>query len=291
MSRFSPSTRAALWMVLFCASIACLSGMIRYMSTYLPALEMVFFRNLFGFLFMLPAVYMAGLKTLRTQRIKGHLLRALFGTGAMSCWFIGLTLIPISQATALNFTVPLFTTLGAALVLGEQVRFHRWMALIIGFGGALIIIRPGVSEIETGALLVLGSSLFMSCTFLTVKRLSSSEHPAAIVFYMGLFMTPISLLAALPGWVWPEVSYYPWLIAMGLSAALGHFAMAKAMSCAEASVSMPYSFTHMIFATAIGIIFFNEVPTLWTWAGATVIFASTVYIVRREAVIARQKKG
>ncbi len=289
MEQSSNTMRAALWMIFFCASIACLSGLIRHMSGVIPALEMVFFRNLFSWLFMMPVVAHAGWHTLKSKRIKTHLLRAVFGTVAMSCWFMGLTLIPISQATALNFTVPLFTTLGAALFLGEVVKKHRWIALCIGFAGTLIIIRPGVEELELGAILILASSVFMSCTFLTVKRLSSTDHPATIVFFMGAFMTPMSLVAAVPVWVWPTGTDYFWLIGMGLSAALGHFAMAKAMSYADASVSMPFSFTHMLFASAIGYFFFAETVDLWTWVGAGVIFASTLYIVRRESKLKKEE--
>ena len=105
---------------------------------------------------------------------------------------------------------------------------------------------------------------------------------------LGLFMTPMSLVGAAPVWVWPEFSDYGWLIGMGFSAAVGHFAMAKAMSCADASVSMPFSFTHMIFASAIGFFFFAETLDLWTWVGAGIIFGSTLYIVRRESQIKKE---
>lgn len=290
METISPTTRAALWMVFFCATMACLSGMIRHLSGVIPPLEMAFFRNFFGWLFMLPVVATAGAHTLKTKRIKLHFIRALFGTGAMSCWFTGLTMIPISQATALNFTVPLFTTLGAVLVLGEVVRIHRWMAMIVGFMGALIIIRPGVQDIEPGTLIILASSFFISCALLSVKHLSSSEHSTAIVFYMGLFMSPISLIAAIPVWVWPQPEHYIWLVAMGVFASTGQLGMARAMAAADASVSMPFSFTNMLFASAIGYVFFGEVADMWTWIGACVIFCSTLYIVRREAKLSKKSK-
>lgn len=290
MDHFSPTTRAALWMVFFCATMACLSGMIRYLSDEIPALEMVFFRNFFGLVFILPFVLSAGVATLKSKRLKMHGLRAIFGTAAMSCWFIGLTLLPLSEATALSFTVPLFTTLGAVLVLGEVVRIHRWAALVIGFFGALIIIRPGIEEIEVGALVVLASSFFIACALLTVKSLSRTDHPTAIVFYMGLFMTPLSLFGAVPVWVWPEPEHYPWLIAMGVFAASGQMGMTRAMKAADASVSMPFSFTNMVFASIIGYVFFAETVDLWTWVGACVIFLSTMYIVRREAKLNKKAK-
>jgi drug/metabolite transporter (DMT)-like permease len=290
MESFSSTTRAALWMVFFCFTMACLSGMIRHLSGTIPALEMVFFRNFFGWLFILPLVIHAGFSTLKTKRLKLHGIRALFGTAAMSCWFIGVTLIPLSEATALGFTVPLFTTLGAALVLGETVRLHRWIALIIGFFGALVIIRPGIEQIEIGTLVVLASAVFISSAVLMVKHLSSSEHPTTIVFYMGLFMSPISLIAAYGGWVWPQPEQYIWLVLMGGVATCGQLAMARAMRAADASVSMPFNFSHMIFASFIGFFFFDEALDVWAWTGAVIIFASTLYIVRREARLAKQKE-
>jgi len=286
----SQTTRAALWMVFFYASMACLSGMIRHMSVHIPALEMVFFRNLFGLVFILPVVGLAGFHTLKTKRLKMHGVRAVFGTAAMSCWFLGVTLIPISQATALNFTVPLFTTLGAALVLGETLRRHRMMALLVGFLGALVILRPGIVTIEPGVFLVLASSLFISGAVLSVKHLSSSEHPTAIVFYMGLFMTPLSLVGASTVWVWPQLEHYPWLIAMGIFASVGQIGMAKAMKAADASVSMPFAFTHMVFASIVGYVFFGEIVDIWTWVGAAIIFCATLYIVRREAKILKEAR-
>jgi len=290
MENLSPTTRAALWMVFFCFTMACLSGMIRYLSGTIPALEMVFFRNFFGWLFMLPLVARAGFGTLKTQRLKLHGLRALFGTAAMSCWFLGVTLIPLSEATALGFTVPLFTTLGAALILGETVRVHRWAALVIGFCGALVIIRPGIQEVEIGTLVILASAVFISCAVLMVKHLSSSENPMTIVFYMGLFMTPMSLIGAAGVWVWPQPEHYIWLVLMGVFASTGQIAMAKAMRAADASASMPFNFSHMIFASFIGYVFFDEALDVWAWVGAVIIFISTVYIVRREARLAKQKK-
>ncbi len=263
--------------------------MIRHLSGSIPALEMVFFRNLFGWFFIIPFVLFAGVHTLKTKRIKMHGIRAVFGTAAMSCWFLGLTMIPISEATALSFTVPLFTTLGAALILGETVRVHRWLALLVGFAGTLIIIRPGLQAVDQGALVVLASSIFISCAVLSVKRLSSSEHPAAIVFYMGLFMTPLSLIGASTVWVWPEPEHYPWLIAMGFVASMGQIGMARAMAAADASVSMPYNFTHMLFASLIGYVFFQDTADGWTWAGAIVIFSATLYIAQREAKLAKSK--
>lgn len=254
------------------------------MSGVIPAFEMVFFRNFFGWLFVLPFVWQAGLSILKTRRIKMHFVRSLFGTCAMSCWFLGVTMIPLSEATALNFTTPLFITIGAALLFGEVVGLHRVGALVIGFIGALIIIRPGFQTLEPGMLVVLASSCFIACALLSVKHLTSSEHPTAIVFYMGLFMSPLSLVIAAPDWVWPDPEHYPWLVAMGAVASAGQLGMARALAAADASVSMPYSFTNMIFASIIGSLFFAETPDLWTWVGAGVIFTSTFYITKREAM-------
>ncbi len=260
------------------------------MSGTVPALEMAFFRNFFGWVFIMPLVARAGFGVLKTQRLKMHMVRAFFGTGAMSFWFVGLSMIPLSEATALSFTVPLFTTLGAALLLGETVRVHRWMALVVGFIGALIIIRPGFQTVEPGQLVILASSAFISGALLSVKKLSSTEHPMSIVFYMGVFMTPMSLVAAFPVWVWPQPDHYIWLVAMGMFATTGQLFMANAMKVADASVSMPFNFSNMIFASLIGYVFFGELADIWVWAGAILIFTSTFYIVHREAKLNKARE-
>ena len=283
----SKIVQAAFWMIGFCALMATLSVLVRYMSTHYPSVELVFFRNLFGFVFMVPLalklVSKDGWVGLKTTRLKTHLIRAVSGSFAMGCLFTGVGLLPLADFTALTFTAPLFVTLGAALFLGETIRLHRGGALIVGFIGALVIIRPGAGVLEWGAVFALAGAFFMASTMLIVKSLSRDDKPTLIVFYMGLLMTPISFMVALPVWVWPQLDHLPWLIAIGFVAAGGQIAMTKAMSLAPASVVTPFNFLQMIFAASFGYLLFNEGLDTFTVLGSVIIFVATVYITLREA--------
>ena len=153
---------------------------------------------------MLPWILNAGWRRLRTRRPAMHLLRAVCGLVAMLLLFTALSLMPLAEVTALSFTAPLFATVGAALILGERVRLRRWAATGVGFLGALIIIRPGVDTFTGASLIALGSAAGIAAAQLSVKSLSRTEHPNAIVLIMGLLMTPMSLLPAAFVWTWPS---------------------------------------------------------------------------------------
>ncbi len=164
--------RGALWILLSCACFSSIAALIRHASTELHPFEIVFFRNLFGLMFMVPWFLTRGRASLRTGRPLVHGFRALSGVGAMLCWFTAVTLMPLAEATALAFVAPLFATAGAAAFLGEQVGVRRWAAIIVGFVGTLVILRPGAGVIVLPALLVLLGACFTATTMLLVKTLS-----------------------------------------------------------------------------------------------------------------------
>jgi len=278
--------KAALLMVIFCATMATLSVLVRMMSEVFSSIELVFFRNFFGFVFMIPIGLKLGRAGLRTKRIKTHLLRAVSGSLAMGFLFTGVGLMPLANFTALTFTAPLFVTLGAALLLGERIRVHRGAALVVGFLGALVLIRPSGDVMAWGSIFALGGAFFMATTMLIVKSLSRDDSPSVIVFYMGLLMTPVSLIAAVPVWVWPTWEQMPILVAIGFVAAAGQIAITKAMSLAPASVVMPFNYMQMIFAASFGYFLFSETLDAYTILGSLIIFGSTVYITIREARLA-----
>ncbi len=277
------ATRAGLWMVGFCASFAGLTAIIRHVSGELHPVEIAFFRNAFGLLFILPWLARAGLGSLRTRRLGLHALRAGTGTLAMIFLFTALAWMPLAEATALTFTAPLFATAGAALVLGERVRLRRWSATLVGFAGTLVILRPGAEAVTPAAAAALAASAFIAASMLAVKALSRTEHPNAIVLYMGLLMTPLSLVPALFVWTWPEPATWGWLALLGLVAMVGQLMMARAFAAADASAVLPFDFARLVFVALFGFALFGERPDAWTWVGAGIIVAATVYIARREA--------
>jgi drug/metabolite transporter (DMT)-like permease len=276
-------------MVASCALFSLLGAMGRYLASEVHPFQIVFFRLLFSLLCLLPWVLWRGLGVLRTDKLRLYGLRSLVSLGSMITWFYAMALLPIAEVTALNFLSPLFATAGAALFLRETVGARRWAATLIGFAGALVIIRPGMMAMSAGSWLALASAVFMGISILMIRTLARTEHPNAVVFYMGAFMTPLALIPAIVVWQTPSLEMWLWLIATGPVATLGHLALVRAVAAAEASAVAPFDFSKLPFAAVIGYVAFGEAPDLWTWVGAGVIFAAATYVVRREARLARAK--
>ncbi|MEZ5589440.1 MAG: DMT family transporter [Gammaproteobacteria bacterium] len=255
---------------------------VRTLSNDVHPFELAFFRNFFALITLLPWFMLHGFSAIRTRRPWLHLLRASTNVSAMLCFFTAVGLIPLAQVQALGFTAPLFATLLAALLLGETVRLRRWIALIVGFIGALLIIRPGVQTIEGGALLVLLAAGFWGFTMVVIKILSRTESALTITVYMGLLMTPLALLPALFVWTWPSWQQLALLGAGAVIGTLGQLAMAQAFRVADVTVVLPLDFTKLIWAALLGYLLFAETIDNWTVLGAVVIFTSVFYIALRE---------
>lgn len=286
--RLPATTQGALLMVGACAGFSVMMLAVRQLSSELHPFVVAFWRNLIGLAFMLPWAFSAGLGGLRTGRFRMHGLRSLMGLSAMLSLFMALSLMPLAEVTALTFTAPLFATIGAALILGERVRLRRWSATVIGFLGALLILKPDAEMVQPAALIALTAAVFIAGAMLTVKSLSDSESPNAIVVIMGLLMTPASLVPAAFVWSWPLTGdAWGWIVLMGFSATLGQVCLTRAFRAADASAVMPFDFSRLVFVGALGYWTFGEVPDVWTWIGGGIILAASVYIARREAKLAR----
>lgn len=289
---FPAPVRGALLMTGTALCFAVMAIFIRLASHQIHAFEIAFFRNLFGLVFMLPWLARgSGLSRLHTGKFGLYVLRALFGIAAMLAFFWSLTAMPMAGAVALSFTAPLFITIGAALILGEVVRARRWTATIIGFLGMLVILRPGVAAVQPAAMAALFAAAAMAGSALTIKVLTRTEPSDAIVTWMVVLMTPLSLPAAL--WVWetPAPQTWLWLLLIGGFGTLGHMMLTRAMKTADASYVMPFDFTRLPAVAFMAWVLFGEVVDAWTWAGAAVIFAATVYIVHRETRLHIRQKG
>ena len=292
-TRFSalhPQVRATA-LVIF--STLCFTGMhtvIRYASTVgdMHPFEIAFFRNLFGLLALTPVFWRYGFSVLRTDHLKLHVARCSVQVFTMLMFFTALSLSPLAKVSAMSFTAPLFATLGAILILGERVRIRRIVALVLGFVGAMIIIRPGIAEVDLGMLLVLGSSAIWAGSMLVIKVLSRTDSAVTITAYQGLVLTPLSLIAALFVWTWPSWEMLGLFALMGCLGTAAHVAFAESFRLSDATAILPFDFTRLIWASAIGFIVFAEIPELWTWVGGVLIFVSTTYIAFREA---RLKRG
>lgn len=253
--------------------------------------EAAFFRNLFGFVVLLPMLARARFSSFRTTRLGLHSVRGVLNGASMLMFFTGISITPLAQVTALSYAAPLFATLLAALVLRETIRARRITALAIGFIGTLIVLRPGFHEMGLGPLLVLGSTLLWAVVLIDIKILSRTDSTLTITSYMLVFVTPVTFVAALFYWQWPTWEQLIWLFALGLLGSAGQLLFTEALKMAETSVLMPLDFLKMVWATLIGYFAFAQMPDLWTWVGGALIFASATYISYREHQLAREAKG
>ncbi|MEC8289809.1 MAG: DMT family transporter, partial [Pseudomonadota bacterium] len=194
---------AALWALLAAGSFTVMIASVRYMDGKFDAFEIVFFRALVGVFIVIPLVSRSGFTALRTYRLRMHLVRTLFALFAMATLYYALAFIPIAQAVALTFLIPLFTTIAAGTVLNEKVGFYRWGATLVGFCGALIIIRPGLTEVSLPILLAVLSSALYAGAWSSVKILTRTDSAAAIVFWMNILMVPLTAIPLIFVWVTP----------------------------------------------------------------------------------------
>ena len=277
----------ALWMLASTIFFTAMTAMIRYLSGSIDPLEIVFFRNLFGLAVLLPWVMRHGMVSLNTRRLPLYSLRALVGLIAMSCWFTAISRMNLGDAVALSFTAPMFATVGAILLLGEIVRVRRWVAVLIGFAGAMVILRPGFAEIPPAAYLVLLSSMMMGLSVCLVKLLARTEQVIAIVFTMVLMLAPVSWIPALFVWQTPDPIQFAWLLAIGACGTLGHICITRAFSMAEATAVLPYDFLRLPLMAVLAWLVFDQVLDGWTGLGAAIIIGSSLYIAHREAYTQR----
>lgn len=281
----SPRFRGIFFMLIATLLFTGMQVTVRHVAEELHPFEVAFFRNFFGLLVVSPLLFRYGLGVLRTPRLKLHALRGALQTTGMMFFFTALTLAPLAQNIALSFMAPLFTTVMAILFLRERAGWRRWAALIAGFVGAWIVIRPGLAVVNTGALFVIASSVIWAGSMIIIKILSRTESSLTITLYMGLFMAPLSLIPALFVWEWPTLEALGFLLLVGGFGGVGHLALAQAFKEADTTAVLPFDFLRLIWASALGFLVFAEIPDVWTWLGGAVIFTSTTYIAFRETRI------
>jgi len=278
----------ALMMALAAAAFSVMHAAIRHLSAEMHPFEIAFFRVFFGFFALAPVFLRQGWAPLRTAKLKLFAWRGVLNSAAMLMFFFSLSITPLATVAALSFTAPLFATLLAMLLLHETVRLRRWTAILIGFAGTLVILRPGFVDIGLGPLLVIGSSVVWAFALMIIKVLTRTESSVTITAYASIFLSPICLVAAIPHWTWPGIEQLAWLAAIGIVGTVAQTAMNQSLKVADASAVLPVDFTKLIWASAIGFALFGEVPDVWTWIGGALIFGGATYIGIRES---RLRKG
>lgn len=285
--RASPKFRSIFWLLGAAATLAAMSAIIRICAAELHPFAILFFRNLFSLALMGSWIYAAGFAILRTNKVSFYTLRALVSLVAMLAWFYGVTVMPLSTATALIFTTPLFAIVGSALFLGEIVTPRRCCALLVGLVGVFVIVQPDTTASFSGVWIILICAAASGMTIVTVKFLSITERPTTIVAYLTLFLTPLSLIPALFHWSWPSLAILPWLFALALLATLSHLFLTRAYALADAGFLAPFEFSRLIFAVIFAYLLFGESTAPETWIGAAIVVLAAVWSLQGQHATVR----
>tara|TARA_B100000963_G_scaffold123695_1_gene107877 strand:+ start:370 stop:1257 length:888 start_codon:yes stop_codon:yes gene_type:complete len=241
-----------------------------------------FFRFLFGFLIIFPYILKTKLTVFKTNHLKKHFIRAVLNLPSMILYFSALVMMPIEKITAISFVVPFLVTILAVLFLGEKIYIYRGLALILGFIGMLIILRPGIINVSIGVYMALASSFMWSIVIILTKSIAKDDSSITILSYGYMFMTIFSFIIVLFFWQTPNLQTIIYLFFAGLSGTLLHLCMNHAYKLVDVSMIQPYSFLSLVFASLIGYYIFNETPDLFTWLGASIIFIGVLIISYRE---------
>ncbi|HBN52517.1 MAG TPA: EamA family transporter [Stenotrophomonas sp.] len=280
--------RAALLMFGSAIAFGLMAIAIRYATAHVPTQEVAFFRNAFGLLALSPMLLRPGHAPLRTRQLPRYLVRSAIGLASMLCAFWALGHLPLSQAISLSYSTPLFVTIAAVLWLGETVRARRWAAVITGFIGVLVIVRPGSHGFQAGSLIAVVAAMLSALVSIQIKQLTRVDGPDTVVFYTYVFWVPLSLVPALFVWTWPTGIAWLWLVATGVLGTVGQLLWTRALRLGEVSALTPISFTQLPLVVFLGWLLFGETLDRWTLLGAAIILAANAYIAHREAVVARR---
>lgn len=282
--KLSHTAQAILLMLASMIGFASMSIVIRMVGQTMHSTQVVLLRNIISLLLIIAwSIWLyKGRPNFRTVRLTNHFWRSTFGIAAMQLWFYSLTIMPVTLATALSYTTPVFTTIIAIVFLGEKAGWRRWTAIIISFIGVWVILRPDSAALEGSAGIVLVASMLMAIAGILVKTLTRTEAPETIIFYMSVFMLGWSIIPALFHWG-PISLYQLWLVFLiALLSTAAHLCMTRAFVRSDMVTLMPFDFIRMLVVALLAYIFFDEKATAYTWIGSLLILLSTVYIAHRE---------
>ena len=258
------------------------TAVVRHLSQELHPFEIAFFAALSQSIAMLPLILPRRMAAMRTSKLHLHTLRIILSTIAVLALFYALRATPLAKVTALSFTMPIFTALLAVSFLGENISIRQWAAILFGFAGAMVVLRPGFAVVDAGSVIVILSAFFFALTILVIKVLIRTDSVVTISVYGAVLRVPFSLLPALFFWQTPSLAHLAWFAAIGVLEVVATLTFTQALKDADTGVIMPMFYLQLIWAAALGYVFFAEVPGLFTWIGAAMIVGATTYIAVRE---------
>ncbi len=282
--RLDPTVQGLLWSMAAGLCFVLLNTMTRYLTTQIPPLQSQFLRYLCGVIVLLPLVWRSGYATWKPRNVRGQFARGFVHTSGLAIWFTAIPHISLADTTAIGFTTPIFIMLGAWIFLREPMRWERWLAALLGFGGVLIVVGPGLTA-SGGyySLVMLSSAPMFAASFLISKALTRYESAGVIVLWQSITVTLLSLPLAVLNW--QPVSAVQWAgyLLCGLLGSGAHYLLMRSYTVADISATQSVKFLDLVWAALLGWLVFADVPTSHSLIGGVIIAGATLWIARRES--------
>ena len=283
--------KGILWMMAAGLLFVAVTVLVRHLGSSLPAVQAAFIRYSIGLAMLVPLMFRMHWRSVRGAKLGIYTLRGLAHGAAVMLWFYAMARIPIAEVTAIGYTTPIFTAVGAILIFGERIHVRRMLAIAAGFLGTLIILRPGFQSISLGSLAQLTAAPCFAISFLFAKQLTRTENSTDILVMLSIGCTLTLLPGAVLNWHPPTLAEYFYLFLVAIFATAGHYALTRSFSRAPLTVTQPYSFLQLVWAMLFGYLLFSEVPDIWVVAGGAVIVSAISYLTHREAVARRKARA
>ena len=281
MKNLSDTTVSIILMIISGFSFVVMHSAAKFLSDQMHIFEITFLRCALVAVVLAPMIFKEGKSSLITKQPKFQIYRIITNSIAMLCFFYGLTLTTLAEVTALNLTVPIFTTLLAFLFLNEKLKKHRLAALFIGFLGAIIVLRPDIS-INIGGVLILISALIWSVSLIFIKKLTETDSPVTISLYAGVGMIPATFVAAYPYLIMPNLYQFLIILFIAITGTIAQTLLNSAFKRGQLAILLPFDYLKLIWSVLIGYTIFVESTTISLWIGGTLIVGASSYIAWRE---------
>ena len=281
MKNLSDTTVSIILMIISGFSFVVMHSAAKFLSDQIHIFEITFLRCALVAVVLAPIIFKQGKSSLITKQPKFQIYRIITNSIAMLCFFYGLTLTTLAEVTALNLTVPIFTTLLAFLFLNEKLKKHRLSALFIGFLGAIIVLRPDI-YINIGGVLILISALIWSVSLIFIKKLTETDSPVTISLYAGVGMIPATFVAAYPYLTMPNLYQFLIILFIAVTGTIAQTLLNSAFKRGQLAILLPFDYLKLIWSVLIGYTIFVESTTISLWIGGTLIVGASSYIAWRE---------
>ncbi|NBS46935.1 MAG: DMT family transporter [Betaproteobacteria bacterium] len=269
--------RAASWMAGWLCLMIVIAVAGREAARELSVFQIMLMRSTLGMAMLWPLVRAAGgLAAVRTRRLPQHALRNAIHYAAQYGWFVALTLIPLAQVVAIEFTMPIWSAALAVIFLGERMNALKWLAVLLGLIGVAVIVRPHTGEPDIGQLIALSTAVGFAISVVLVKSLTRTDAAVAISFWMLVVQSVIGLVPALLVWQWPSATVWGWVVVVAFCGTYSHFCFAKAMQNADTTVVVPMDFLRVPLTALVGWLAYGETLDIFTALGVGLILAANV---------------